>query len=447
MAFNAWEVEEDDSFSFESDPELKKLMNRKAGAGVMQDISLNTYWANTVGKTPLKGGAHHLYKKELDKNMNELLSTKMAYRQLEDFMIVLGYEVGDIRGSFQEKTGMDPVKMEHMRTETVKDTPANIPWYNLGWGWSKGKECESYFCMPHVGGLFTVFSQVSDMERKECASFLRREDALEHLKPLVKRMHCYEQSAVEQVESAEEENVNEPDKKDYRIMADYFYAQQRSGQFDSANAEKMVAGAVDSGSLTLAEGETLLKVYADAIYSGDSMPNPEHTSNTPDQGYAAELKDAQDSKRVLEETEKRTPQDFFEGALGDNIEEIATEHMKSVLTYISHRESDMTDFNVSLYKLQYLKHDKPKMLVEVDPESGKRSGPPKATISVILDVQDKTLPEDSSRKYGLCVFFVNADGDVTTSDSLKGEDDIIYGFSEDGMRQYFAKNRMSAETE
>ena len=36
--------------------------------------------------------------------------------------------------------------------------------------------------------------------------------------------------------------------------------------------------------------------------------------------------------------------------------------------------------------------------------------------------------------------FVNSNGQVSTSDSVKGEDEIIYGFTEDGLQSYFAKN-------
>lgn len=37
------------------------------------------------------------------------------------------------------------------------------------------------------------------------------------------------------------------------------------------------------------------------------------------------------------------------------------------------------------------------------------------------------------------IFFVAPDGSISTSDSFKGEDDIIYGFSEEGISQYLEK--------
>jgi hypothetical protein len=125
------------------------------------------------------------------------------------------------------------------------------------------------------------------------------------------------------------------------------------------------------------------------------------------------------------------------------MDQITPEHIKNVLTYVSHRQKDMAEFDVKLHSLEYMKHETPQVLVETNPANGRPSGPPRATISVILEIKDKTLPADKSRKFCLSVFFISPDGEVGTSDSVKGEDDIIYGFSEDGLRQYFSKERMA----
>ena len=75
------------------------------------------------------------------------------------------------------------------------------------------------------------------------------------------------------------------------------------------------------------------------------------------------------------------------------------------------------------------------------------SNAPKATISAILEIKNDDAPEDKNKKFALAVFFVNADGQVTTSDSVKGEDDIIYGFTEDGLTQYFSRSKERQEKE
>ena len=440
MAFHNWDIEAEEDFCKEADPVLK----RKAGASIVQDIGLKTYWANIAGKTLLKHpGVYHMYKKELNENLEEMMRTRMSYRQLEEFMVTIGYESGDIRCAFKEKTGLDPVQLDYMRAEDVKETPSNIPWYNCGWGHAK-KGDGSLFVMPSAGGIYSVFHQMDDMTRKEVSNFLRHDEAMAYLKTQVKRMHRYDTTASEQVEDALAPHVKEPMKKQYEALANHLYDLKTKGRLTLAYAKNMVRDAVWSGNLTEEEGSLMLRVYADASgASTDVSTTPQHTAPTPDSsGQTQEISDAQ-KNRVLDQMEKKTPQDFFDSAMPDRIEEVAAEHVKGVLGYVANRESDMGDFNVKLYSMEYKRHEASRSVVEVDPETGKRSGPPVATISVVLEISDKTLPQEKNKKFALAVFFVGSDNDVTTSDSIKGEDDIIYGFTEDGLRQYFSKERMA----
>ena len=449
MPFNLNDVADDDSFYQESDPVLRKVMTRTAGASVMQDIALNVYWANTSGKSALTHpGASHMYQAELRENMNGLLRSKMPYRGVEEFMVTLGYEAGDIRKAFEELTGMDPVKMDMMRAEDIKDTPANIPWYNLGWGHAKKGSGSSYFIMPGADNLFCIFFQKDDMTRDLEKSFLRLDEAIEHLKKLVKRVHCYDMSAADQAEDASSKHVKEPQKKEYRVLANYIDDMQKRGEISNLQVKAMIGDAVQSGVLTAEDGATMFSVYADTTESGSIAANPEHASEEVDDGHVKELKDSQTNKRVVDEMDKDTPQRFFDKVMQKDMpdremDEVATDNVKSVLSYIKNKASDLAEFRINLYSMEYRQHKAPRTMVEVDPQTGRPSGPPKATISAILEIQDATLPEEKSKKFALAVFFVNSDGEVTTSDSVKGEDDIIYGFTEDGMTQYFSRERLS----
>jgi hypothetical protein len=442
MAFHNWDVESDESFVPEADRALHDIMVRTSGAAIVQDIMLSTYWANTVGKSPLKHpGAHRMYKKELEGNMSELMSSRMSYRELEEFLVILGYEAKDIRCMFQELSGVDPVKLEYMRAEDVKNTPANIPGYSLGWGYAKkGDSC--YFVMPSAGGIYMIFCQEDDMTRKEYGSYLRMDEALDKLETLVKRVHRYDISAEDAVDDSLAKHVKEPKKKEYMVLARYIDSLHSQGKLSDEHAKRLVRDAVRSGSLTPEEGELMLQVRADASgATTDLATTPQHTQTGPDStGTADTLSDAQHD-RVIDKMEMKTPQDFFEATLPDRVEEVAPEHVKGVLGYIANRESDMQDFEARLYRLEYRRHEAPQSLVEIDPESGRRSGPPASTISVVVELADKTLPRDKNKKFALAVFFVGSDNEVTTSDSIKGEDGIIYGFTEDGLRQYFAKER------
>lgn len=438
MSFHFWSVEEDDSFVPEADPTLHRILTREAGASVVQDIGLNTYWANTVGKSPLKHtGPYAMMKKELEENLDGLLRSRMSYRQIEDFMVVLGYEAGDIRCVFEHMTGIDPVKLDYMRSEDVKNTPSNIPAYSMGWGYAKKGE-SSYFVMPSAGGIYMLYHQEDDMNRKEIKSFLRHDEALDHLEKMVRNVHRYDMPALEQAEHSMDKFVKEPTKKDYMVLAKYLDSLNVQGKLEPEHAKRLVRDAVRSGTITPEEGELMLSVRA---ADSEIASTPQHTQQTPDNtGTVNDISDAQ-KDRVIDKMEMKTPQDFFNATLPDRVEEVASEHVKGVLSYIANRESDMQDFEAKLYRMEYKRHEAPKSLVEVDPESGRRSGPPASTISVVLEIHDKTLPKDRNRKFALAVFFVGVDNEVTTSDSIKGEDNIIYGFTEDGLRQYFAKER------
>jgi len=439
MAFEGHEVEMDESFSPESDPAISNLMKREAGASVLQDIQLNTYYANTAGKTKYPG-VYQLYMRELKNNLSSMMCEHINYQQLEDFLTVLGYEAGDIRLAFTECTGIDPTKLEFMRQEDVNNTPANIPWYNLGWGYAKGKNKGTYFIMPFRGNLYSAFLQKDDMTREEVGNFLTEEEARTYVKALVPRLHVYDLPVMDRVMEAIEPVKDESTKKEYMVMANYLYELSKRGELDMEKTARAIEHSVQSGVLTQDEGESLFRMYVES----DDKPDPKSPTDTSWADETKTQKYYQDSVDVKEKAETSTPQEFFEDTIPDETEQIASNHIKEVLGYISRRQSDMDEFEVKLHSLDYLRHDYIKSLVDINPESGRPTSPPRATISVVLEIRDRTLPEDKNRKFALAVFFISPDGQLSTSDSIKGEDDVIYGFSEDGVNQYFTKDRMSA---
>lgn len=442
MSLRDYGADEGDTFTNDSDPILKKV-ERKAGASVVQDLMLGTYWANTVGRTKYPG-VYQMHKKELEENLSGLLKdNKMSYRQIEEFLGVIGYDSNDIRCAFEKLTGMDPVKLEFMRQEDLKSTPGNIPGYNCGWGPSKKGGVESYFVMPTQYGFYTVFAQKSDTEREEVKSFLRHDEAIKHLTSLVKDVHRYDLPVLDAVDEAPELDMDEPTSRYYRAVADRFYDLERKGALTSEYIIKTVRDTVTCGNLTEVEGYYLIKKYAGPEVAETVPVTPAHAEETgPSKDQeGASLKDVQENTSVVKEMKKRTPQDFFKATLPNRIEEIATEHIQDVLSYIANRESDIENFGVKLHSLQYQKNDEAMTNVgQVNPQTGELVGPPRATISAILEIENKTMASENNRKFVLAVFFVNANGQIATSDSVKGEDDIIYGFTQEGLEQYFSKN-------
>ena len=445
MAFNYWDVEEDTGFCPESDPALKRILNRKAGASVVQDLLSNTYYGNIQGRPAYKSPAYQKHVDELRGNLMMMMGNRMSYRSIEDYLVTVGYTIDDIRQVFQSLTGVDPVKLEYARQADVNNTPATIPWYSLAWGWAKKKGAQAYFVNPSsLGsetGLFTVYCQVDDMTRIEVGNFILANEAIAHLAGLVKRVHRYDMPIQDEVEFALADFKDEPEKPEYRVMANYFWDLQRKGNLDIEAAEKSVKSAVYSGSLSPEEGKMMLELH---VYAAppDVKPQQMEISDTMPQVDQSSVGYQQKSTDVMDEVGQNTPQDFFREVLPERLDAVVPAHMKDVMAYISHRQKDMTEFDIGLHSLRYTKHESMHSLVETSPESGRPSGPPNATVAIVLTIKDRTLPEGDNGKFALAVFFVNPDGDIGTSDSLKGEDDVIYGFSEDGLRQYFARDRM-----
>jgi hypothetical protein len=438
MAFYDWQVEEDTTFVNEADPTLKKLERKASSNGIIQDQNSNMYWANTVGKTK-HPGVYDMHLKELQGNMYGMInSEKMSYREMEDFMVDAGYELGDIRACFEKITKINPEKFERMRLEDVKSTPSNIPHFNLGWGLKKqGKG--SFFIQTGGHNLFTIYEQADDMTRSEHCSHLRLDSALAALSKLVKEVHRYDMPISEMVEGFKD--VKEVQTSEgYEKVANQLQSLKRWGGLNMLSAHNTLNDALSIGTIDEREAQRLFDVYA-AEVTEEEVQDPNHA----DGGEIKkndDLKMEQD-KNVAEEVSVRTPQDFFKSSLPDRMDEVATEHVKNVLSYITNRNGDLGEFEVSLKKFSYEVHEDIKAMIAMNPHTGKPIGNPKATISAILAVTDRTLRDGKNKKFALAVFFVGPDGDVTTSDSVKGEDDIVYGFSDEGLTQYFNKSRES----
>ena len=248
MAFNSNDVEDDGNFTSDSDTSLRRL-ERKASGAIIQDLMANTYWANTVGKTKYPG-VYQMYKRELKQNLEALLETKMTYRQIEEYLGAVGYDSNDVRHCFTKVTGVDPVKIEFMRLEDLKATPGNIPGFNLGWGLSKKGGVESYFLVQDGRGLYVIFAQKNDQEREEIGTFLRHDEAIEHLETLAKGVHRYDLPAKEAAEEAPELDMDEPTSKFYTAIANRFYDLEKKGALATEYVYKTVRDVVTCGNLT-----------------------------------------------------------------------------------------------------------------------------------------------------------------------------------------------------
>ncbi len=341
-----------------------KKINRFSN-DILQDVMLGTYWANTMGKTNAPG-VYQRYLEELESNMYRIISFRITYREMEDLLVDFGYEVGDIRNIFKKITGIDPVKIEYMRIEDVKNTPPNIPNFNLGWG--KDKKGDGHFFIDRQNDLYIVFHQVDDMTRREIAYFAVYEEAKEYLTKLVEKPVFYD--------------VYMGD-----IYMDLFKS-YRTGPINKKAEEDHVA---------------------------KEMQN----------------------KKLEEELKSKTPVERFQDSIKDKVDTYIADYIKEITRFISEKNLELKKYETTIRNIHYEKKENiTPIITKIDNPNPKNV--PGIIVSVVLQIRSLQLSEDKNKKFALALFFVGEDGKVSTTDSVKGEDDIIYGYSDEGFDKYFS---------
>lgn len=433
MKLNNYSMDEDNSM-LAADPVIQKI-EKKASSPILQDVLMNTYWSNTVGKTKYPG-VYEKYLNELECNLSSLIYNKMPYRTIEKTLEEYGYEAGDIRSVFEKVTGVDPVKIEYIRSEDIKRVPANIPTYNLGWGEAKKGENESYFIMKDPDELYSIYHQKNDMEREAVQPFMCLDKAIEELGKMVKGVHRYDIPALDAANNLKENKYKYDNR--YIEASDRLFDLQKVGKLNNGLVKEYIEASLRHKKIDYEQAVQLFKVYAEDKISPDHIE--EDTPTKDEKDGDEELKALQD-KKIEEVIKTKSPQDYFKESLPNRMDETISEQIKNVLSYLNNKNSDLSSFNIDSEKIIHEIHPVTKKMVSINPQNGRVEGDNRATVTTILKIKDSTLPEGQNVKYGVAVFFVGPDGEITTSDSFKGEDDIIYGISEEGFRQYFEKNK------
>jgi len=411
-------------------------MKKQANA-ILQDIIMDTYWANTVGKNRYPG-AYQNYLEELERNMLKLLKKKVTYFMLKEILNDYGYDTSDIDIIFKKLTGVDPQKMLYVKFETLKNTPSYVPTYNYGWGKSKkGDGC--YFVMknnfPNSIGEYTLYFASEDSPMpKEIDYDVSYENILKKMKSKVIKVHRYDIPAWEEALQYKDEIIFD-ENKDYKLLDELLYKNNISGK----KAAKLIDEFVSNKRISYDMGLNLFRVYAAEDDKITKTHEPEEKEEKVEKEDLKEemKKDIKDSQEISikRELEKKTPVDFFKSNLPNRLDISIPEQVQSVLVYINNKASDISKFEIKLYKMNYeLKEKVTKMVTSGESENMLEYI---ATVNIILEFKDKS---SGKSKFGLIVFFISPDGIVTTSDSFKGEDDIVYGFTETGLEQYFHKN-------
>ncbi len=401
----------------------------KTATIILQELMLDLTYAKLKHHAPIE-----CYYQELERNMIIMLKNKLPYMVIENSLSEYGYEIPDIRKVFYKLTQVDPQKMLYAKFEDLKNTPDFIPTYNYGWGQGKDK-CYYYIIKDDFGGfvLYKISVEESDgvlkykiNEPEKIKHDLSLSVVRKELAKRVKHPKFYDIPAWE--DALNYKGELKFNSKDYEAIEELISTSPIK-QIKS-KLEKFVK----NGNLYYDEALYLLKKYA-AEEEEQEEKKTDLEDEKEDEEDKKEMKEKQNEDVNLS-IKKMSPTDYFKSNIPNRMDHTIPEHIKTVLTYINNKASDMLKFSVKLYKLNYEIHTIPASVVSQHEDTNIENY--KAVVNTILEFNEKGT--DKPSKFGLMLFFVAPNGYVTTSDSFKGEDDIIYGFTEEGISQYLQKN-------
>jgi hypothetical protein len=484
-----------------ADPAIRKMNNtpdkiqRQAGSDVLDSIlnKIPTYFTGSRSK---------LEKIELETNMKYLIREgAMTYWELEKFFLSLGYNVFDVRKTFRNLTGIEPRHMFNAGLKDYINTPPIIPGLNLAWGVGK-KGYDYAFVMPWKLG-YAIFGQKGDLERKELSFFPTVKEALDGLDEYAKDVKTFRKNLTEDVLKKDEdvdmtlftEAMNKNSSQERIALAIAFNEQDLT----EGDISRMIEERKDS--LTTEEQKELYEIYCPVLSKFGSLEGQIVVYNGPAKeikferdrisykkmltkgskgilskvinGHIGKVKWVSMSPTLLEERlsdliaesnykksdmvpisprmedhkvekelDEKTPQDYFDSVRDKVDEEKSPEHVSKILEYIAKKNAELREFHLEIVSFKYVK-ETPEHTLEETPQASNEGVDyftSSAIISVLLNVIDLTLATDKNSKYALMVFFIK-DDELTTTDTIKGEDDTIYSLTFEGTKALFAKER------
>jgi len=456
----------------------KILVRTAAGTGVLQRILQNRAYAGTRLPEEII---------ELEQNLRAFIEYgQMTYGRIEDFLADLGYRKNQIRDMFKKITGIDPRHFYYERFNDYINTPPTIPGLNYAWGVSKNAKFDFYFVMPWVYG-FCIFGQKGDLERSEVSFHYTLSDAKEALKKLVKEtkdfyatinesiLNTVDKQPVTQILASDSDEYNKAylflkqnkdlDKAKKIDFVDYLLINQKVSNDEYS---KLVYAFIPevifenekveyTGEDKLEMGFNLCKGFAGQIKTvlGKNLYKvlwDEHDSWTIETGDKLRListneilknaREMDDKEKLLQEPlekeiDERTPQQFFDQQLEKDVEVIAPAHMQRILDYLKEKNQHLTDYSFNVVSFKYIVWEGADK-GEIDKHLLKDAPTPLISSAVAVCLLDVTELSSSKSKMGMSIFFI-AEDDVTSTDLIKGEDNLSYGLTDLGLAEYFRK--------
>jgi hypothetical protein len=391
---------------------------------------------------------------ELENNMRELLSDgTYGYKYIEGFLISIGYNLNKIRQTFKRLTGIEP--QVYLDAQPVLDTPGTIPGVNYGWGKSKDKKFDYYFVMPYKVG-YSVFGQKGDLVREEISYVASLDEARDALKKKVADIQIYDEIvSIEKLAPKNNQYLSEnfpfgTKTAEYEAIEKYFTIAGQNMQLLEKKA--ILEDALSTGKISevefrhLAEQSGIIRFAEPDIEKTNKEGDPDVARMTTKE--VMEEEDKIDKNPIQEELDEQTHMQFFEKNKDKKTGGDVTESMRFIMEYLENVNEQLAQFTVNYRSLKYIAKD---VLDRI--EKTPRVGDDKAeevlsssgTVSVLLDIIDKTLPPEKNKKQGLLIFSIIG-GEVLVNDVFKGEDNKPYALNETGFEKYFFADRQKMES-
>lgn len=404
-------------------------MTKKAGAYGIEDRLLGVYFGDQTPEGVNKEVQLNLMN-ELESNLLSHAHMGFTYPQLEETFVNYGYSVPMIRKAFEKVFGVNPVKLLHMLDTIMLNTPSSIPVYNYGWGVSKKKNDGFYFVLKDYDDLYTIFHQKNEIDREVVVKEISHKVIMKKLESLVKHVYRYDVPYSEYKE--EDKNLEDSYEEIMEAMVGF-------GKTKTAYVvvQNFLKEAISNGKITEGQAREAIRVYAKESKEKDVVSDtPGHEEDTPEE--KENIKDREKdivNDSVAEHLSKKTPQQFFDSSVSKS-DDFAYYHVRDIVSFINSKQSEIKGFDISIKRFVYDKYDDTDNTVTVV-NSNTNNSSPLASISVIFEITNLAASDVNSKKFGLAVFFINPDNKIKTSDSFKGEDDLVYGFTSEGINKYF----------
>jgi hypothetical protein len=389
---------------------------------------------------------------ELENHMRKLITEGVSVKFMRDYLISLGYGHADIQKIFEKLTGVTMEDFVNVGFHVAK-VPASIPTLNYGWGKAKkGQPYEYYFVMPWNLG-YSIFGQHGDVGRDEIHNYPSLAKAREAMEKTIEELHYFDKPVAIKPKEFPIEQMVEPRElmlsasDEYKRLDEYFYTEaEKIGRKVVATIilQAKEAGKIDDGEFEALYAAYLVRKAEPDITSIDDSGEENKNNELAEETF--KMTDQIRDKPFDEHMKEVSPKDFFETEK-DRVkyEVVPADIIDKAMRYINEKNDHFTDFKVFVDSFKYTSvelSDQLEKSIDIPGEELNDFFSAHAVVSVILKIVDNTLEAPGNEKYGLFIFTV-VDSNIVSTDMIKGDDNKMYGLSEEGLSQFYWKERNS----